>query len=82
VGFLIIIIVLVVLWAHKSGRPMKLVLTPEEAKAVKERWWLLARAELKSWAICFMFGYALVADTLAKEHWHWYVYFQLNSSLP
>jgi hypothetical protein len=29
-GFLIIIIVLVVLWAHKSGRPMKLVLTPEE----------------------------------------------------
>jgi hypothetical protein len=35
-GFLIIIIVLVVLWAHKSGRPMKLVLTQEEATHISD----------------------------------------------
>jgi len=73
-GFLIIIIVLVVLWAHKSGRPMKLVLKPEEAKAVKARWWKAAIAELKVWAIFFVFGYALASDTLAKEHWRWPIY--------
>jgi hypothetical protein len=73
-GFLIIIIVLVILWAHKSGHPMKLVLTPEEAKAVKARWWKAARVELKVWAIFFVLGYALASDTLAKEHWRWPIY--------
>ena len=73
-GFLIIIIVLVVLWAHKSGRPMKLVLTPEEAKAVKAKWWRTAGFELKLWAGAFVLGYALAGNALASEHWHWYVY--------
>jgi len=73
-GVLIIIVLLVILWAYKSGRPLKLVLTPEEAKAVKARWWLLARNELKVWAIFFVLGYALAADALAREHWHWSIY--------
>jgi hypothetical protein len=73
-GVLIIIIVLVVLWAHKSGRPMKLVLTPEEAKAVKAKWWFRARNEVKVWAICFVLGYALVGQSLASAHWHWPIY--------
>ena len=73
-GFLIIIIVLVVLWAHKSGRPMKLVLKPEEAKAVRAKWWRTAGFELKLWAGAFVLGYALAGNALASEHWHWYVY--------
>jgi hypothetical protein len=73
-GVLIIIVLLVIAWAYKSGRPMKLVLTPEEAKAVKARWWLIARNELKVWAIFFALGYALAADALAREHWHWSIY--------
>jgi hypothetical protein len=73
-GMLVIIIVLVVLWAHKSGRPMKLVLTPEEAIAVKARWWASARAELKAWAIVFVLGYAVAGESLASAHWHWPIY--------
>ncbi len=73
-GFLIIIIVLVILWAHKSGRPMKLVLTPEEAKAVKAKWWRTAGFELKLWAGAFALGYALAGNALASEHWHWSIY--------
>ena len=73
-GVLIIIVVLVIVWAYKSGRPMKLVLTPEEAKAVKAKWWLIARNELKVWVIFFALGYALAADALAREHWHWSIY--------
>jgi hypothetical protein len=73
-GFLIIIIVLVVLWAHKSGRPMKLVLTPEEAKAVRAKWWAAARVELKVWAICFAVGYAVAGQSLASAHWHWSIF--------
>ncbi len=73
-GVLIIIIVLVFLWAYKSGRPMKLVLAPEEAKQVRERWWRFAKTELKVWALFFVLGYALVGNALAAEHWKWYVY--------
>ena len=73
-GMLIIIGVLILLWAHKSGRPMKLVLTPEESKAVKTRWWKAAMVELKVWAIVFGIGCALAAETLSKEHWHWSIY--------
>jgi hypothetical protein len=73
-GMLIIIGVLVLLWVHKSGRPIKLVLTPEEAKAVKAHWWKAAIVELKVWAILFVVGYALAAETLSKEHWHWSIY--------
>ena len=73
-GLLIIIAVLVLLWAHRSGRPIKLALTPEESKAVKARWWEVALAELKVWAIFFGLGYALAADTLSKKHWHWSIY--------
>lgn len=73
-GFLILIILLVLLWAYKSGRPMKLVLSPEEAKAVKTRWWSAARAELKVWAIVFVLGYALAGQSLASAHWHWPIY--------
>ena len=73
-GMLIIIGVLILLWAHKSGRPMKLVLTPEESKAVKTRWWKAAIVELKVWAIVFGIGCALAAETLSKEHWHWSIY--------
>jgi hypothetical protein len=73
-GFLIIIIALLVLWAHKSGRPMKLVLTPEEAKAVRAKWWWTAWFELKLWAGAFVLGYALAGNALASEHWHWSIY--------
>jgi len=73
-GMLIIIGVLILLWAHKSGRPIKLVLTPEESKTVKARWWKAALVELKVWAIIFGAGYALAAETLSKEHWHWSIY--------
>jgi hypothetical protein len=66
--------VLVVLWAHKSARPMKLVLTPEGAKAVKAKWWFRARNEVKVWAICFVLGYGLVGQSMASAHWHWPIY--------
>ena len=73
-GALIIIAVLVLVWAYKTGRPMKLVLTPEEAKAVRAKWWRTARFELKLWAVAFVLGYALAGNALASEHWRWYVY--------
>jgi hypothetical protein len=74
VGALIIIAVLVVLWAYKSGRPMKLVLTREESKAVRAKWWAAAIVELKVWTLFAVFGYALAADTLAREQWDWSIY--------
>ena len=73
-GALIIIAVLVLVWAYKTGRPLKLVLSPEESKALKAGWWKAAIAELKVWAIFFALGYALASETLAKEHWHWSIY--------
>jgi len=73
-GFLIVTIALVTVWAYKTGRPMKLVLTPEEAKAVKATWWFSARNELKIWAIFFVLGYALAGQPLAAAHWHWPIY--------
>lgn len=73
-GALIIIAVLVLVWAYKTGRPMKLVLTPEEAKAVRAKWWRMARFELKLWAGAFVLGYALAGNALVSEHWRWYVY--------
>jgi hypothetical protein len=72
-ALLTIIIVLVVLWASRNGR-LKVVLTPEEARTIRERWWRTAWVELKAWVICFAFGYALAADTFAREHWHWSIY--------
>jgi hypothetical protein len=72
-ALLTIIIVLVVLWASRNGR-LKVVLTPEEAKAIRERWSRTAWVELKAWVLCFALGYALAADTLAREHWHWSIY--------
>ena len=70
---LAIMIVLVVLWASRNGR-LKVVLTPEEAKVIRERWWRTAWIELKAWVLCFALGYALAAGTLAREHWHWSIY--------
>jgi hypothetical protein len=70
---LTIMIVLVVLWASRNGR-LKVVLTPEEAKVIRERWRRTAWIELKAWVLCFALGYALAADTLAREHWHWSIY--------
>ena len=72
-ALLTIIIVLVVLWASRNGL-LKVVLTPEEARMIRECWWRTAWVELKAWAICFAFGYALAADTFAREHWHWSIY--------
>ena len=72
-ALLTIVIVLVVLWASRNGR-LKVVLRPEEAKAIRERWWRTAWVELKAWVLCFAFGYALAADTFAREHWHWSIY--------
>jgi hypothetical protein len=72
-ALLTIIIVLVVLWASRNGR-LKVVLTPEEARTITGRWWRTAWVELKAWVICFAFGYALAADTFAREHWHWSIY--------
>ena len=72
-ALLTIVIVLVALWASRTGR-LKVVLTPEEARTMRERWWRTAWVELKAWVICFAFGYALAADALAREHWHWSIY--------
>jgi hypothetical protein len=63
----------VVLWASRNGR-LKVVLTPEEARTIRERWWRTAWVELKAWVICFAFTYGLAADTFAREHWHWSIY--------
>jgi hypothetical protein len=71
---LAIIVLLVVFKAWKDGRPLKLVLSEEEARAVKARWWTAARRELKIWAVCFVVGSALFAATLASAHWHPVVY--------
>ena len=73
-GFVIIIVLLVLLWAYRAGRPMKLVLTPEEAKVIKANWWAAARAELKIWAIFFALGFAIVGHSLASAHWQWPIY--------
>jgi hypothetical protein len=72
-ALLTIIILLVVLWASRNGR-LKVVLTPDEARTIRERWWWRAWVELKSWVLCFAFGYALAADTFARAHWHWSIY--------
>jgi hypothetical protein len=74
---LAIIVLLIVFKAWKDGRPLKLVLSEEEARAVKARWWTAARRELKIWAICFVIGSALFAATLQSANWHPGVYVAL-----
>jgi len=71
---LIIIFLCVVLAARYSGRPVKLVLSDEEARLVKERWWAAARAELKGWTVFFAFGCAFCWNTLRESHWDWKLY--------
>ena len=73
-ALLIIILLLVVFTAWRDKRPLKLVLSEEEAKAVKARWWAAARGELKAWAICCGIGFALLAEPLAAAHWRPAVY--------
>ena len=76
-ALLTIIVLLVVAAAWRGGRPLKIVLSDEEAKAVKARWWAAARGELKMWAICFGLGFALLWDPLAAAHWRPLVYVAL-----
>jgi hypothetical protein len=73
-ALLLIIVAFMVLMAWKQGRPLKLVLTLEEARKVREQWWFTAKCELKVWAILFVFGYVLVGNALASKHWEWYIY--------
>jgi hypothetical protein len=76
-ALLTVIVLLVVAAAWRGGRPLKIVLSDEEAKAVKARWWAAARGELKLWAICFPIGFALLWDPLAAAHWRPLVYVAL-----
>ena len=66
-ALLLIIVGFMVLLAWKQGRPLKLALTPDEARKVREQWWFAAKCELKVWAILFVFGYALVGNALASN---------------
>jgi hypothetical protein len=71
---LTIIVLLIIFKAWKDGRPLKLVLSEEEARAVKAQWWSAARRELKIWVVCFVIGSALFATTLEAAHWDPAVY--------
>jgi len=73
---IIVLVVIVVAW--RDRRPLKLVLTDEEAKAIKERWWAAARGEFKVWAICFGIGSAVLWDPLAAAHWRPLVYASIS----
>jgi hypothetical protein len=73
-NWLPIILLLVVFTAWRNKRPLKLVLTEDEAKAIKARWWSAAKTELKVWVIGFVIGVGLLSNALAAEHWHPLIY--------
>lgn len=73
-SFLLIALAIAAWTAFRQGRPVKLVLSPEEAQAVKARWWASAKAELRVWAIAFVIGCALLGNALASAHWSPLVY--------
>jgi hypothetical protein len=55
-ALLTLILLFVVFAAWKDRRPLKIVLTPEEARAVRARWWEAAKGELQCWAVCAGLG--------------------------
>jgi hypothetical protein len=68
-ALLTIIILFVVFAAWKDRRPLKIVLTPEEARAVRARWWAAAKGELVAWAVVCGLLLALLGQDLATAHW-------------
>jgi hypothetical protein len=71
---LVLVILFLVFKALREKRPLKIVLTPEEAKAVKARWWAVAKGELKMWAVCAGLAGALFGQDLESAHWKPMVY--------
>jgi hypothetical protein len=45
------------------------ILSEEQAKAIKAKWWWWARFELIVWAIVFALGYAALEAPLRELHW-------------
>ena len=66
---IVIVVLFLIFKAHREKRPLKVVLTPEEARDVRARWWAAAKSELKCWVICFGIGMALLGEDLANAHW-------------
>lgn len=60
-SFLILIILGAAFMAWKKRKPLKLVLSEDEARFCKERWWHCARLELQSWCVVALVTAALSA---------------------
>lgn len=71
---IVIVVLFLVFKALKEKRPLKMVLTPEEACAVRARWWAAAKGELKAWIVVCGLLAALLAQDLADAHWKPIVY--------
>jgi hypothetical protein len=66
---IVIVVLFLVFKALREKRPLKIVLTPEEAHAVRARWWASAKRELLAWAVCAGLAGALFAQDLESAHW-------------
>lgn len=60
-SFLVLIILGAAFMAWKKRKPLKLVLSEDEARFCKERWWREARAEFKMWMVLFFFSAAVLS---------------------
>ena len=71
---IVLMILFLVFKAMREKRPLRLVLSEEEARAVKARWWAAAKGELKAWLVVCGLLAALLAQDLADAHWKPIVY--------
>lgn len=53
------------------------VVSEDQAKAIKARWWFWVRFELIAWALCFALGYSLLETPLREAHWPAWVYWAI-----
>jgi hypothetical protein len=66
---IVITVLFLVFKALRERRPLKIVLTPEEARAVRDLWWSAAKGELVAWAVVSSIGLALLGQDLEATHW-------------
>lgn len=64
-----IIVLFLVFKAIRERRPLKIILTPEEAHSVSVRWWSCAKKELVTWAVIAGLAVVLLGQNLESGHW-------------
>lgn len=81
-GLIVIVGLVWMLWAYRTGRPLKLILSPQEAALLRAHWWQAARRELMAWIVVTGIGFAVFAQPLAdmqlsRDRYFWMVWSSL-----